>query len=137
MDDLTQKRQQSCLVIVATVFSIALVAAAPKINPNFVKEIFLTVADVAMCMMIWNIYLQENLYQKNIKSILLELFLVIVVIGITAYITSRGITVLSSKLTPRLGRIGWWIVGAIAALVTAILGIAWTFYCNDLYRNLK
>jgi hypothetical protein len=133
MDDLTQKRQQSCLAILATVFSIALVAAAPKVNPDFVKEIFLT--DVAMCMMIWNIYFQENLYKKNIKSILLELFLVIVVIAITAYITSKGMTVLSSKLTPRLGETGWWILGAIAALVTILLGGAWAFYCDDLYKN--
>lgn len=46
---------------------------------------------------------------------LLELFFVIVVIAITAYIASKGITVLSSKLTPRLGQIGWWTVGAIAS----------------------
>lgn len=135
MDNLTQKRQQSCLAILATVFSIALVAAAPKVNPDSVKEIFLTVADVAMCMVIWNIYFQENLYQRNIKSILLELFFVIVVIAITAYIASKGITVLSSKLTPRLGQIGWWTVGAIAALVTSLLGGAWAFYCDDLYKN--
>jgi hypothetical protein len=135
MKNLAQKRKQSCLVILATVFGSAVVAAAPKVNPDSLKEIFLTVADVAMCMVIWDIYFQENLYQKKLKSILLELFFVIMVSAITAYITSRGITVLSDQLIPSLGKMGWVVIGAIAALTVSLLGIAWTFYCDDLYKN--
>lgn len=130
-----QKRKQSCLVILATVFSSSVVAAAPRVSPDSVKEIFLTIVDVVMCMVIWDIYFQENLYQRNIKSILLELLFVIVVIAITAYIASRGITVLSSKITPGLGIKGWGVIGAIAALVTGLLGTAWAFYCDDLSKN--
>jgi hypothetical protein len=135
MKNLAQKRKQSGLVILATVFGSTMVAAAPKVNPDSLKEIFLTVADVAMCMVIWDIYFQENLYQKKIKSILLELFFVIIISGITAYITSRGITVLSDQLIAWLGKMGWGVIGAIAALTVSILGIAWTFYCDDLYKN--
>jgi hypothetical protein len=139
MKNLTQKRKQSCLVILATVFGSAVVAAAPKVNLDLdsAKQVFLTVADVAMCMVIWDIYFQENLYQKKIKSILLELLFVIIVSGITAYITSRGITVLSDQLIAWLGKMGWGVIGAIAALVTSLLGSAWAFYCDDLYKNLK
>jgi hypothetical protein len=135
MTNLTQKRKQSCLIVLATVIGSALVAGTPKVNLDFAKQVFLTVADVAMCMAIWDIYFQENLYQRNIRSILLELFFVIMVIAITAYITSMGITVLSGKLISSLGKLGWWGSGAIAGFVAGLLGIAWTFYCDDLYRN--
>ncbi|MGL4880994.1 MAG: hypothetical protein ACRC8K_08005 [Waterburya sp.] len=135
MNNLAQKRKQSSLVILATVFGSAVVAAAPKVNLDSAKQIFLTVADVAMCMVIWDIYFQEKLYQKKIQSILLELFVVIMVSAITAYITSKGVTVLSDQLIAKLGKIGWGVIGAIAALAASLLGIAWTFYCDDLYKN--
>ena len=135
MENLTQKRKQSCFVILATVFGSGVVAAVPKTDLDFAKQIFLTVADVAMCMAIWDIYFKEKLYQQNIKSILLELFFVIVLSAATAYIAAKGIIVLSSKLIPWFGLIGWGIIGAIAVLIASLLGIAWTFYCDDLYRN--
>jgi hypothetical protein len=135
MNTLSKKRKQSCLVILATVFGSAVVAAIPKTNLDYAKQVFLTVADIAMCMVIWDIYFEENLYQKNITSILLELFSVIILSAITAYIASRGITALSDRLIPSLGATGWWIIGAIAALTASFLGVGWTFYCDDQYRN--
>ena len=134
MKNLTKKRKQSCLIILATVFGSTAVAAAPKLNLAFAKQIFLTVADVAMCMTIWDIYFGENLYRKNLRAIFLELFFVIMLSGITAYTASKGITVLSNRLIS-LGALGWGMIGAIAALMASLLGIVWTFYCDDLYRN--
>lgn len=135
MMNLNRKRRQSCLIILATVFGSAVVAATPKANLDSAKQIFLTVADVAMCIVIWDIYFEETLYQKNIRSILLELFCVMILSAITAYIVSKGITVLGDRLIPWLGEIGWWIVGAIASGVTCFIGVTWTFYCDDLYRS--
>jgi hypothetical protein len=135
MKNLAQKRKQSWFVIMATVFGSALIAAAPKTNLDSAKQIFLTVADVAMCMMIWDIYFGENLYQKKIKSILLELLFVILVIAITAYIISKGLTVLGDKLIIWLGIMGWGAIGLIAAVAACSLGVAWTLYCDDLYKN--
>jgi hypothetical protein len=135
MRNLTQKRKQSCLIILATVFGSAVVAAAPKANLDTAKQIFLTVTDVAMCMMIWDIYFEENLYQRNITSILLELFFVIILSAITAYIASRGIMAFSDRLIPLMGEVGWGIIGAISALAASLLGFAWTYYCDDLARN--
>lgn len=133
--NLAQKRKQAYLVILGTVFGSALVAAAPKHNLELAKQVFLTVADVVMCMIIWDTYFQENLYQKNIKSIFLELFFVILVSVITAYVTSKGIAALSDRSIASLGVIGWGVTGAIAALAASLLGFAWAFYCDDLYRN--
>ncbi|NJK56140.1 MAG: hypothetical protein HC939_09120 [Pleurocapsa sp. SU_5_0] len=135
MMNLNRKRRQSCLIILATVFGSAVVAATPKANLDSAKQIFLTVADVAMCMVIWDIYFEESLYQKNIISILLELFFVIILSAVTAYIASKGITVLGDRLIPWLGAMGWWIVGAIASVAACFIGVAWTFYCDDLYRS--
>jgi hypothetical protein len=135
MNTLSKKRKQSCLIILATVFGSAVVAAAPKASLDYAKQVFLTVADIAMCMMIWDIYFEENLYQKNITSILLELFGVIILSAITAYIASKGITVLGDRLILWLGEMGWWVIGAIAALTASLLGVGWTFYCDDQYRN--
>lgn len=135
MNTLSKKRKQSCLIILATVFGSAVVAAAPKANLDYAKQVFLTVVDIAMCMVIWDIYFEENLYQKNITSILLELFGVIILSAITAYIASRGITALGDRLILWLGEMGWWVIGAIAALTASVLGVGWTFYCDDQYRN--
>lgn len=134
MNDLARKRRQSCLIILATVFGSTAVAAAPKVNLATAKQIFLTVADIAMCMTIWDIYFGENLYRKNITAIFLELFFVIMLSAVTAYTASKGITVLSDRLTS-LGGLGWGIIGALAAIMSSLLGVVWTFYCDDLYRN--
>lgn len=134
MKNLTKKRKQSCLIILATVFGSTAVAAAPKVNLASAKQIFLTVADVAMCMTIWDIYFGENLYRKNLTAIFLEQFFVIILSAITAYTASKGITVLSDRLIS-LGALGWGIIGAIAAIMASLLGVVWTIYCDDLYRN--
>jgi hypothetical protein len=135
MKDLTSKRQECCLIILATVVGSTLVAAAPKANLDASKQLFLTVADVAMCMVIWDIYFAKNLYQKKITFILLELASVIILSAITAYIAARGIMMLRDQLITWFGGLAWGVMGAIAALAASALGFAWTFYCDDLYRN--
>ena len=135
MSNLNQKRKQAGFVILATVIGSAAVAAAPKTNLDIAKQIFLTVVDVAMCLAIWDIYFQESLYQKRIQSIFVELFFVIIVSAVTAYVASKGIIVLSTKLIPGWGAVGWGVVGITAASIASLLGITWMFYCDDIYRN--
>jgi hypothetical protein len=135
MSDINRRRKQSALIILGTVVGCAVVAAAPKVDLDLAKQVFLTVADVAMCMVIWDIYFQEKLYQKKVQSIFVELFFVVLVSAITAYVTSKGITVLSEGSIAGLGMMGWIIIGAIAGLATTLLGVVWTFYCDDLYKN--
>ena len=65
MNTLSKKRKQSCLIILATVFGSAVVAVVPKANLDYVKQVFLTVVDIAMCMVIWDIYFEENLYSQS------------------------------------------------------------------------
>lgn len=85
--------------------------------------------------MIWDIYFDEKLSQKNTKSILLELGLIAAISIFTAYITARAITTLTRNLSSSLGSFGWGIEGLIAGCATSFLGVAWAFYCDDLYRD--
>lgn len=135
MNNLNQKRKQAAMAILAATCASGVVAATPTPNIEIPKQIFLTLADVAMCTVIWDIYFDEELLQKDIKSILLELGLIAAISIFTAYITARAITTLTSKLTTSLGSFGWGIEGLIAGCATILLGMAWAFYCDDLYRH--
>lgn len=135
MSNLRQKRKRVFLVILAAVSSSGVVTAAPTPDMEIPKQIFLTVADVAMCTLIWDIYFDEELAQKNIKSILLDLGLIGVISVVTAFITAKAITALISQMTNWLGSIGWGVAGLIAGLATSLLGVGWAFYCDDLYRH--
>lgn len=76
-----------------------------------------------MSTVIWDIYFDDELAQKNIKSILLDLGLIAVISVVTAFITAKAITALISQLIDGLGAIGWLVAGLIAALATSLLGI--------------
>lgn len=135
MSNLRQKRNRVFLAILAAVSGSGVVTAAPTPDMEIPKQIFLTVADVAMCTVIWDIYFDEELSQKNIKSILLDLLLIAVSSVVTALVTAKAITALISQITNWLGSIGWLVAGLIAGVATSLLGVAWAFYCDDLYRH--
>lgn len=135
MSSLRQKRNRVFLAILAAVSGSGVVTAAPTPDMEIPKQIFLTVADVAMCTIIWDIYFDEELSQKNIKSILLDLLLIAVISLVTALVTAKAITALISQITNWLGSIGWLVAGLIAGVATSLLGVAWAFYCDDLYRH--
>lgn len=135
MSSLRPKRNRVFLAILAAVSGSGVVTAAPTPDMEIPKQIFLTVADVAMCTVIWDIYFDEELSQKNIKSILLDLLLIAVISVVTALVTAKAITALISQITNWLGAIGWLVAGLIAGVATSLLGVAWAFYCDDLYRH--
>lgn len=135
MSNLHQKRNRVFLAILVTVSGSGVVTAVPRPDIEIPKQIFLTVADVAMCTIIWDIYFDEELSQKNIKSILLDLLLIAVISVVTAFITAKAITALISQITNWLGSIGWLVAGLIAGVAISLLGVGWAFYCDDIYRH--
>jgi hypothetical protein len=135
VSNLNQKRKRVFVAILAAVCGSGVVIADPTPSIEIPKQIFMTVADVAMCAVIWDIYFDEELSQKDIKSILVELGLITLISVGTAYVTAKAITGLISQLIDGLGSIGWGVAGLIAGLATALLGLAWAFYCDDLYRH--
>ena len=135
MSSLHNKRKQVSIAILAAVFGTGVVTATPTPNLEISKQVFLTIANVAMCALIWNIYFDEELSKKDIISILLDLLVVTAISAFTAYITAKGITTLIDDITNWLGVIGWLVIGMIAGLATSLLGIGWASYCDDLYRH--
>ncbi len=137
MSNLNHRRKKAALAILAAAGGSGVVMAIPIPIPSveIPKQVFMTAANVAMYTVIWDIYFDEELSQKDIKSILLDLSLITLISAGTAYITAKGTTALISDITNWLGAIGWGVAGAIAGSATGLLGLAWTFYCDDLYRN--
>ena len=132
---LHHKRKQASIAILAAVFGTGVVTATPTPDIEVSKQVFLTIANVAMCAIVWNIYFDEELSKKDIVSILLDLLVVTVISAFTAYVTAKGITTLINDITSWLGVIGWMVIGIIAGLATSLLGIGWASYCDDLYRH--
>lgn len=133
--NLNKKRKKAALAILAVAAGSGVVIAIPIPSGEIPKQVFMTVAAVAMYTVIWDIYFDEELSQKDIKSILVDLGLITLISAGTAYITAKGATALISDITNWLGAIGWGVVGIIAGSVTGLLGVAWASYCDDLYRN--
>lgn len=135
MSSLHHKRKKVFIAILAAVFGTGLVTATPTPNIEISKQIFLTIANVAMCALVWNIYFDEELSKKNVFSIFLDLLIVVVISAFTAYMTAKGITAIISDVTNWLGVIGWLVIGVIAGFLTSLLGVGWASYCDDLYRH--
>jgi hypothetical protein len=132
-----QKRNKAALAILAAVVGTGAVTLNPTPNIEIAKQMFVTIADVAMCIMLWDIYFDEELSEKTMQSVLSELCLITLSSIFTAYILAKGITALTNYLTHSFGSMGWGISGILAGLFTGLLGLGWAFYCDDWYRNSK
>jgi hypothetical protein len=121
MSQIYLKRKRAVIVILATIFAAGIVTVTPAINLELFKQIFLTVADVAMCTVVWDIYFDEELATKDTKSILLELGLISIISAVTAFITAKAVLALLGRLIILVGAFGWVIAGIIASVTTAIL----------------
>lgn len=135
MSKLNNKRKRVLLIVLAAISSNALVAATPSVDLETIKQVFISLSNIAMFVIVWDAYFDEQLSKKNLRSILQDLFTVTCICLITTLVVSQAIVKTSESLTSILGTGGWLVAGAIAALATAMLGIIWAFYCDDLYQN--
>ena len=135
MSKLKDKRRRVVLVILATITGNVLVTATPSPNVESSKYLLSTFANVMMFIVVWDAYFEEQLLQKTIKQILQDLLNITLISAITTLIIFKGITRNIDYLVTTFGLRGWSIAGAIAGFVTAVLGVAWSLYCDDFYRN--
>lgn len=135
MSKLKYKRKRVFLVVLATVTGNVLVTATPSSQIESTKYLFSTFANVTMFIVVWDSYFNEQLMQKSTKQILQDLLSITLISAITTLIIFKGITETINYLTMTFGSLGWSIAGAIAGFTTAILGCAWSLYCDDFYRN--
>jgi hypothetical protein len=135
MSKLRKKRKRVIYTILAVAIFNSLITASPSLDIIIVKKLLLTFADVVMFIIVWDAYFDEQLAQKSHWLILQDLFAVTCLSAITTFILSQGITKTIETLLSISTTFGWGIAGAIAGFITAILGIIWASYCDDLYRN--
>ena len=135
MNKLTQKRKRVIYTLLVVSIGNSLVIAAPWIEVAIIKKLLLTFTNVAMFIIVWDAYFDEQLARKSNFLILQDLFAVTCLSVITTFILSKGITKIAETFTATSGTWGLGIAGAIAGIITAIIGIIWASYCDDLYRN--
>jgi drug/metabolite transporter (DMT)-like permease len=134
---MTQKRKKAVLAILAAIIGTGIVTAHPTPDSEISKQIFIAVANVAMCVILWDIYFDEKFAKSDIKSYVSELGLITLSSVVTAFIVAKAITTFADHFMNWFGGMGWSIAGLLAASVTGFLGMGWTLYCDDLYRNPK
>ena len=135
MSKLSQKRKRAIYTILVVAIGNSVITAAPWLDVEIAKKLLLTFANITMFIIVWDAYFDEQLSKKDNFSILQDLFAVTCLSVITTFIVSQGITKTVVKLITILGTFGLALASAIAGIVTAILGIIWASYCDDLYRN--
>ncbi len=135
MSQVKQKRSRARIVILAAAFGTGMVALNPTPSAELSKQVFITIADVAMCLMLWDTYFDEELAKKNVQSLFSELLVIVLSSIFTSYVLAKGIAVSMSYFTNMLGSIGWVVSGLFAAIATGLLGMGWASYCDDWYRN--
>jgi hypothetical protein len=137
MSQIKYKRSKAAIAVLAAVVGISVVTANATQNIELSKQVFITIANVAMCIILWDIYFDEELAKKNIGAVLSEYCLITLTSIVTAYIFAKGITAVMNYFVASLGSRGWGVAGLLAGLLTGLLGMGWTFYCDDLYRHPK
>lgn len=135
MSELNKKRKRVFITILAAVLGNALVMAAPSLNVESIKSLFLTFVNVVMFIIVWDTYFDEQLSKKSIISILQDLLAITCISLITAFIVAQGIIKVINSLLLTMGSLSWLIAGISAGLATITLGLVWAFYCDDYYRN--
>ena len=135
MSKLSQKRKRVIYTLFAITISNFLITAAPYLEIETLKKILLTFANVVMFIIVWDVYFDEQLAKKSNWSIIQELFAVTCISVITTFILSQAITKIIDWLIADFGTVGFGVAGAIAGIITAIIGVVWASYCDDLYRN--
>jgi hypothetical protein len=137
MSQIKHKRSKAAIAILAAVVGTGVVTANATPDIELSKQVFITIANVAMCIILWDIYFDEELAQKNIGAVLSEFCLITLSSIVTAYILAKGVTAVMSYVVKILGPMGWGLTGLLAGSLTGLLGMGWTFYCDDLYRHPK
>ncbi|QSJ18217.1 hypothetical protein JYQ62_05180 [Nostoc sp. UHCC 0702] len=81
-----------------------------------------------MCLNIWKIYFEEQLSEKDLKSILKEAGLVTVAATGVAYIFANAASALASDI--------FWGIGTVAtSTINGIFAILWIGVCEQFYKE--
>jgi hypothetical protein len=132
MSNLGKKRMDVVLAIATYAVGGATAAAVPTPGGEIPKQLIVTASDILMYTNIWKIYFEEELSTKGIIEILTELGLVTVGGAGTAYVVSKISTAILKEISNWTGPLGWWVTAAISSSLSALFGVAWALYCDQI-----
>jgi uncharacterized protein (DUF697 family) len=135
MDIQGKKRIEAVLAIAGYAASGGAVSALPSPGVEMPKQFVLTAADIGMYTLIWKIYFEEDLSQKNLLEILAELGMVTIGAVGTAYVVAKVSTAILNEINDWLGPVGWGVKAAIAGSLSSLFGLGWMLYCDRLYSQ--
>ncbi|MBD2309237.1 MAG: hypothetical protein CLLPBCKN_003463 [Chroococcidiopsis cubana SAG 39.79] len=135
MDLQGKKRIEAVLAIAGYAASGGAVSALPSPGVEMPKQFVLTAADIGMYTLIWKIYFEEDLSQKNLLEILAELGMVTIGAVGTAYVVAKVSTAILNEINDWLGPVGWGVKAAIAGSLSSLFGLGWMLYCDRLYSQ--
>jgi hypothetical protein len=133
VSDLGKKRLDAVLAIATYAIGGATATAAPTPGGEVPKQVLLTASDILMYTSIWKIYFEEELSTKSITEILTQLGLVTVGGAGTAYVVSKVSAAILKEVSNWIGPLGWGMTAAIAGSLSALFGVAWALYCDQIY----
>jgi hypothetical protein len=133
VENIGKKRLEAALAIAGCAASGGTVAAAPTPCGEVPKQFILTASDVLMYVTVWKIYFEEELSQKEVLDLCLELGIITVVAAGTAYVAAKGSTALLKEVINWVGPVGWGVGAALTGSLTGFLGAAWALYCDQRY----
>lgn len=110
-------------------------ASMPTPCMEIPKQLVLTTSDILMYTSIWKIYFEDELSQKRLMEMLVDVGLVTVAAVGTAYFVARTSTAILSEVTDWVGPFGWGFSAAISGSVAGLSGLAWALYCDRLYAH--
>jgi hypothetical protein len=99
------------------------------------KQAGIAAADAAMCVKIWQIYLDETLTASDLFDHLSEAGIVAAVavgIGYGGVKLAEGIVAEAMNI---LGPVGWLLSAGVTASVTTAVGLAWMLFVEQVYRD--
>lgn len=135
MSNLGKKRLDAVLAIATYAIAGATATAAPTPGGEIPKQVLLTASDILMYTSIWKIYFEEELSTKGITEILTQLGLVTVIGSGTAYVVSKVNTAILKEISNWVGPLGWGVTATIAGSLSALFGVAWALYCDQVWTQ--
>lgn len=135
MNQLEKKRLDTTLAIANYAASSSTVVTAPTPGLELPKQVILTASDTLLYATIWKIYFEEELAQKDLLEILVEVGVVAVTSAGTTYLISKGSLAILCELTDWLGPPGWALKIVVSGSLIGMVGVVWAMICDRMYQE--
>lgn len=132
---LAKKRRSAAYKLVLPIIGEFLIMSVPKPAMEVPTGAVLSVAELAIFFDIWKLYFDDDLEKNDLKSLLEEMGLMVLLGSIATFLTAKLGNALAGEAGNFVPGIGWIIEGLVASIITLIAGILWINFCEKVYRG--